>query len=126
MNDGRLVSGSDDESIIIYNKETYKPEIIIKEHSDTVRYIIQLSSGILASCSWDKSIKLFKIKENKYEVLQTLNYHTDGVNKIIEFKNKTLVSCSWDCSIIFYIKDNIKYKKIIKYQQMDYVGILFK
>ena len=24
---------------------------------------------------------------------------------------KFLVSCSWDCSIIFYIKDNIKYKK---------------
>ena len=111
MNDGRLVSGSDDGSIIIYNKETYKPDLIIKEHSDTVRYITQLSSGILASCSGDKSIKLFNIKENKYEVLQTLNDHTDWVNKIIELKNKTLVSCSYDRSIIFYIKDNIKYKK---------------
>ena len=111
MNDGRLVSGSGDKSIIIYNKETYKPELIIKEHSDIVKYIIQLSSGILASCSNDKSIKLFNIKENKYEVLQTLNDHTDWVNKIIELKNKTLVSCSSDCSIIFYIKDNIKYKK---------------
>ena len=111
MNDGRLVSGSDDGSIIIYNKETYKPDIIIKEHSGTVKCVIQLSSGILASCSYDKSIKLFNIKENKYEVLQTLNDHTHWVNKIIELKNKTLVSCSWDCSIIFYIKDNIKYKK---------------
>ena len=111
MNDGRLVSGSDDKSIIIYNKETYKPDIIIKEHSDAVRYIIQLSSGILASCSWDNSIKLFNIKENKYEVLQTLNDHKHWVNKIIELKNKALVSCSHDRSIIFYIKDNIKYKK---------------
>ena len=111
MNDGRLVSGSDDGSIIIYNKETYKPDLIIKEHSDTVRYIIQLSSRILASCSYDNSIKLFNIKENKYEVLQTLNDHTFWVNKIIELKNKTLVSCSYDNSIIFYIKDNIKYKK---------------
>ena len=68
MNDGRLVSCSSDGSIIIYNKETYKPDIIIKEHSDTVTYIIQLSSGILASCSYDGSIKLFNIKENKYEV----------------------------------------------------------
>ena len=33
------------------------------------------------------------------------------VFKIIELKNKTLVSCSYDRSIIFYIKDNIKYKK---------------
>ena len=111
MNDGRLVSCSGDGSIIIYNKETYKPDIIIKEHSDAVRYITQLSSEILASCSDDNSIKLFNIKENKYEVLQTLNDHTDWVNKIIELKNKTLVSCSRDHSIIFYIKDNIKYKK---------------
>ena len=111
MNDGRLVSCSSDGSIIIYNKETYKPDIIIKEHSNKVRYIIQLSSGILASCSDDKSIKLFNIKENKYEVLQTLNDHTNWVFKILELKNKTLISCSSDCSIIFYIKDNIKYKK---------------
>ena len=111
MNDGRLVSCSSDGSIIIYNKETYKPELIIKEHRDIVRYIIQLSSGILASCSLDKSIKLFNIKENKYEVLQTLNDHTNWVFKILELKNKTLISCSNDCSIIFYIKDNIKYKK---------------
>ena len=111
MNDGRLVSGSDDNSIIIYNKGTYKPYLIIKEHSKAVAYITQLSSGILVSGPSDKSIKLFNIKENKYEVLQTLNDHTYWVNKIIELKNKTLVSCSDDRSIIFYIKDNIKYKK---------------
>ena len=111
MNDGRLVSCSSDGSIIIYNKETYKPDIIIKEHSGTVEYITQLSSEILASCSNDESIKLFNIKENKYEVLQTLNDHNDWVYKIIELKNKALVSCSDDRSIIFYIKDNIKYKK---------------
>ena len=65
----------------------------------------------MASCSEDNSIKLFNIKENKYEVLQTLNDHNGWVYKIIELKNKALVSCSHDCSIIFYIKDNIKYKK---------------
>jgi len=111
LNDGRLVSGSMDGSIIIYNKETYKPDLIIKEHSDQVNCIIQLSSGILASCSDDNSIKLFNIKGNKYEILQNLNYHTKPVYQIIELKNKTLVSCSEACSIIFYVKDNIKYKK---------------
>ena len=65
MNDGRLVSGSYDGSIIIYNKETYKPDIIIKEHSNIVGYIILLSSGILVSCFVDNSIKLFNIKGNK-------------------------------------------------------------
>ena len=111
MNDGGLVSGSRDNSIIKYDKETYKPDLIIKEHNGPVYCIIQLSSGILASCSWDNSIKLYNIKECEYEVLQTLNYHTSFVYKIIELKNKVLVSCSDDCSIIFYIKDKLKYKK---------------
>ena len=96
MNDGRLVSGSRDNSIIIYNKETYKPDIIIKEHNYYVNCITQLSSGILASCSDDNTIKLFNIKGNEYEVLQILIYHTEPVYKTIELKNKTLVSCSDD------------------------------
>ena len=111
LNDGRLVSGSDDKSIIIYNKTTYKPDIIIKEHKDYITCITKLSSGILASCSFDKTINLFNINGMKYEILQTLNYHSNYVYKIIELKNKNLVSWSEDLSIIFYLKDNNKYKK---------------
>ena len=111
LNDGRLVSGSSDKSIIIYNKITYQPDIIIKEHNNYICCIIQLSSGILASCSGDNTIKLFNINGMKYEILQTLNYHSSAVYKIIELKNKNLVSCSYDSSIIFYIKDNNEYKQ---------------
>ena len=32
LNDGRLISGSADNSIIIYNKITYQPDLIINEH----------------------------------------------------------------------------------------------
>ena len=111
LNDGRLISGSYDSSIIIYNKITYKPDLIIKEYKSTVWCITQLSSGIIATCSSDKTIKLFNINGNNYNILQTLNYHTDKVYKIIELKNKYLVSCSYDKSIIFYLKDNNEYKK---------------
>ena len=65
----------------------------------------------MASCSDDKTIKIFNIKEKEYELLQTLNYHTNYVYKIIELKNKNLVSWSYDSSIIFYINDNNEYKK---------------
>jgi len=106
LKDGRLVSGSDDKSIIIYNKETYKPDLIIKEHNSPIYCITTLNSGILASCSFDKTIKLFNIKDKEYNILQTLNYHQGSVRKIIELKNKSLVSCSDDNSIIFYNKDN--------------------
>ena len=111
LKDGRLVSGSSDNSIIIYNKNTYQPDLIIKEHSSSIFCIIQLSTGELVSCSYDKTIKIYNIKGVQYEVLQTLNYHSNYVWKILELKNKTLVSCSYDSSIIFYLKDNNEYKK---------------
>ena len=106
LKDGRLVSGSYDKSIIIYNKETYKPDLTIKEHNNYIYCVTTLSSGILASCSGDYTIKLFNIKNNEYNVLQTLKYHTNSVYKIIELKNKSLASCSYDKSLIFYTKDN--------------------
>ena len=111
LDDGRLVSGSGDNSIIIYNKITYKPDIIIKEHNNWVISILKLKNNTIASCSFDATIKLFKINNNNYNVLQILNYHKDRVYKIIELKNKNLVSCSHDQTIIFYFKDNFTYQK---------------
>ena len=114
LNDGRLVSGSGDNNIIIYNKNTYQPDIIIREHNNYIRCIIELSSGELVSCSDDKTIKIFQIKGNNYQILQTINNHKDEVNKIIEIKNKYLVSCSNDESVIFYLKHNSKYEQNFK------------
>ena len=109
--DGRLVSGSYDCSIIIYNKETYQTNIIIKEHKDAVRNLIQLKNKILASCSLDKTIKLFNIKETQYEIIQTIDLHSDWVMKILELSNNYFVSGSKDKKIIFYINEGKKYKK---------------
>ena len=111
LNDGRFAIGANDNSIIIYNSKTFKPELAIKEHNNSISNIINLSSGDLASCSWDKTIKIYNINENNYKVLQTLTYHSDSVWKIIELKNKKLVSCSEDKSIILYKNDNNEYKK---------------
>ena len=111
MKDGRLASGSEDQSIIIYNLKTYKPDLTIKEHKGQVYCIVQLSTGILASCSTDKSIKLFNIKGNEYEIIQTINHHTKTVFKILELKNNNLLSCSDDCFITIYSKQNSDYKK---------------
>ena len=109
LKDGRFVTGSADNSIIIYNNKIFQPDIIIKEHNDWVRSITLLSSGILVSCSDDNTIKLFNFNNNKYNILQTLNYHTNYVYKLIELNNRKLVWCSKDESIIFYFKDNNQY-----------------
>ena len=109
LNDGRFVSSSNNNSIIIFNEKTYQSDLIIKDHKDWVFCIIQLSSGELASCSGDKEIKIFKIEGIKYKILQTLKNHERSVYKIIELKNKDLVSCSTDSSILFFHKSNNQY-----------------
>ena len=110
LKDGRMTSGSNDNSIIIYNKISYKPDLIIKEHSNSVNCLLELSSGILASCS--DEIILFKIYGNYYDILQILDYSQRYIIKIIKLKNTQLVSCSYDYdkSIIIFSKENNEYK----------------
>ena len=126
LKDGRIASGSYDNSIIIYNKRTYKPELIIKEHNRYISCLKELSSGILASCSWDNTIKLFNINRNNYYILQTLNYHNDDVYEIIELNNKQLASCSYDKSIIFYLKLNNRYTMNYKIDTSDFSNSLIQ
>ena len=111
LKDGRLASGSEDKSIIIYNNKTFQPDLEIKEHSESVTCLTTLNSGVLASSSEDNTIKLINIKDNKYEIIQTLTFKNSNPNKIIELNNKSLVS-NFNNSIIFYIQDNNnKYKQ---------------
>ena len=63
------MSDAFDSSIIIYNKDIYQPELIIKKHSGNICCIIQFNSGELVSCSYDKTIKIYNIKGVKYELL---------------------------------------------------------
>ena len=121
LNDGRLVSGSDDNSIIIYNKVTFKFDLEIKEHKLWINYLTTLKNGLLVSCSADKTIKLFDIKEKEYKLINSLDFHLDSVNQIIELTNNSLVSCSDDKTIIFYIKENEKYNKDYSITTSDWV-----
>ena len=48
--------------------------------------MIELSTGYLASCSEDKTIKIYDVGLKTYKVIQTLKDHTGWVSKIIELK----------------------------------------
>ena len=106
LKDGRLISGSDDKSMIIYNKTTYQPDIIIKEHKSYLSSICILSSGILVSAD--------NIKGNYYEILQTLNFHFNSVTEIIELRNKYLVLAQMILQLFFILRIILNIKKIIK------------
>ena len=40
LKDGRFVTGSTDNSIIIYNNKTFKPDLMIKKHKDAITCLI--------------------------------------------------------------------------------------
>ena len=69
----------------------------INEHS-SIHSLLLLSDGRLASCSQDKTIKIYNINNN-YHCDITLEGHTNGVNYISELDNNKLISCSDDRSI---------------------------
>lgn len=109
LKDGRFATGSWGSTTIVFNDKTFKPDIIVKENKGVISYILQLSSDDLASSSSDKTIKIFSISENNYQLIQTLKDNKDSVNTIIELKNKQFISCSIDKSINIYNKDNNEY-----------------
>ena len=60
LKDGRLATCtcSWGDLIIIYNNKTFRPDLISKEHKNFVVYLLLLSTGMLASCSYDNTIKI--------------------------------------------------------------------
>jgi WD40 repeat protein len=90
----RLLSGSVDSSIKIWmvSLDDLTPLKVIKKHSDVIRNVISLSNERFASCSEDKTVRIWK-DDNKYKNLATLK-HEGKVISIRELKKKTeLISC---------------------------------
>lgn len=79
----------------------------IEEHSATIYSLLLLSDGRLASCSADKTIKIYNI-ENNYNCEITVEGHTDAVSDLCQLENKKIVSCSdttikiWSISVLSY------------------------
>ena len=108
LNDGRLVSGSEGGKIIIHNKITYKPDLIITNKYNKVRSLMTLKSGVLAACD-EYYINFYNIKENKYEKLSIIDNNSRGY-KLLELQNNYLVSIDYNALTFFFI-DNLKYEK---------------
>ena len=121
LQDGRLASGGEDGSIIIYNKQTFVPELTIKEHKDSIYDIIQLKNGNLLSCSRnDKTMNEYKLNENNtYQVLSTVNVGQDNYpRQIVELENNEIGLVAYN-HIIFYLNINNKLDEDFKIKSDD-------
>ena len=110
LQDGRLAAAGNSLYIIIYNKETFKSEMTIKEHSAYIMYLTQLKNGNLVSLGSDTYINIYSLLDNfKYLVLQKIKTHSSRIHKLREINNDRFMTCSDDCTIKFFFKNKTEY-----------------
>lgn len=125
LQDGRIAAGGGLSLIIIYNKETFKSEMTIKEHSGYIMYLTQLKNGYLVSLGSDAYINIYNLLENnKYLVMQKIKSHQARIHKLREFDNDRFMTCSDDCTIKFFFKNKNKNEYLEDYTFKDDIYIV--
>ena len=82
-------------------KERIKCVTILMEHDKWINCLISLKTNHFASCSGDRSIKIFsgEEKENFKCILKIANCHFDYILFLCQLYNENIVSCSTDSTI---------------------------
>ena len=71
----------------------------ISKHINRVNSLLRLKDGKIASCSYDKTIRIFD-PSNSYQFAQVLKRHSDYIYSICQLEKGTIVSCSLDRTIM--------------------------
>ena len=74
--DGRVVSGSGDSTLKVWNVTTGVCEMTLKEHSDYVDCLVQLADGRVVSGSDDRTLKVWNTNTGVCE--RTLEGHSEN------------------------------------------------
>ena len=69
------------------------------EHTDNVNSLLRLKDGRVASCSDDKTIRIYD-PSNDYHCDQVIKRHNDSITSICQLDDGTIVSCSEDRTIM--------------------------
>ena len=71
----------------------------ITDHASSVDSLLHLRDGRVASCSYDKTIRIYD-PSNDYHCDQVIKRHSENITSICQLDDGTIVSCSYDKSII--------------------------
>ena len=71
----------------------------ITDHTDSVYSLLHLRDGRVASCSDDKTIRIYD-PSNDYHCDQVIKRHRNGIRSICQLDDGTIVSCSYDRTIM--------------------------
>ena len=89
---------SDKDANLITNIN-FEAVMTLTGHTNSVNSLLLLKDNRIASCSDDKTIRIYS-PFNNYYCTQVLNRHSDYISSICELDNGTIVSCSYDLSIM--------------------------
>jgi WD40 repeat protein len=70
---------------------------ILKQHSNSVESMCELSNDNVVSASWDKTAKEWDMKTKT--VVRTFIGHSDWVMRVTELRDKTIATASWDQTV---------------------------
>ena len=104
LQNNKLATSSLDGYIKIYNKDTFEPEISIKENS-YIDWIEQVKDGTLISCPRDNTIRLYEIKDKSYNTINVLK-ESSSAWKMKELQSGKLISSMSNYDIKVWIKKN--------------------
>ena len=99
-----LCSGSDDNTIKIWDLISLNCVCTLEGHTDKINYFIQGDKGFIISCSSDKSIKFWNIDDEKcYYSLD--NAHDGPIYCLAKTEDKKIVSSSFSTIKIFDLEN---------------------
>ena len=104
LKDKRIATGSDDGSISIcsinFKTMEWSQDIIKKNaHKGVVISLCELNNNQIISCSWDKTIKIWKITATHLILNHMFTNHTSDVCCVITLPKNRFASCSEDKTV---------------------------
>ncbi len=112
IENGDIVSCSDDLKIIVFDSIFFKEKLQINIFENIITYIENILNNCIIATS-QKIMKIIKLSNSntKYEIIQ--NIILDSlIFKAIPYKNEYLVSCSNNSYLYFYKKNNLQFNLI--------------
>jgi WD40 repeat protein len=127
INDEWLASGSEDETIKIWNHTAGRLLKNLTGHNNAVYGLTCLKNNnnyIVVSCSKDKTIRIWDtVNEDKIHDPKVLLGHENSVNCVTLISKHMIVSASWDKTILMWNLTSGKYMKTLS-RDVDVVNCL--
>jgi WD40 repeat protein len=92
----------------LYLDDEYVIDRKLKGHKDQVRGVVQLADGRLVTACWDKTIRLWNVRNGACQ--QILTGHTFAIQCMIPMRDGRFASCGNDSTVIIWrVKEKTKH-----------------